>query len=65
MLETDLIESDLELFGSIGMAVYVPCPISTLCIVNVTVPSRSMRMNALGVKGAALLWDHMRRGGRS
>src|SRR5213592_3609193 len=31
-----------------GMDVYVPWPISTLCMINVTRPSRSMRMKAFG-----------------
>src|SRR6266404_362069 len=40
---------------SIDMEVYVPCPISTCGIVNVTDPSLPIRMNALGSKlaGAA------------
>src|SRR2546427_6834052 len=33
-----------------GMDVYVPCPISTLCMISVTRPSRSTRMKALGSK---------------
>jgi hypothetical protein len=33
-----------------GIEVYVPCPISTLCIVNVTTPSGPMRMKELGEK---------------
>src|SRR6266566_7387674 len=32
------------------MDVYVPCPISTLCMTSVTRPSRSTRMKALGSK---------------
>src|SRR5207237_338294 len=35
----------------IDIDVYVPCPISTLCMISVTRPSRSMRMNALGENG--------------
>src|SRR2546423_1861133 len=34
------------------MEVYVPCPISTLCMISVTRPSRSIRMNALGSRAA-------------
>src|ERR1043166_3439512 len=32
------------------MDVYVPCPISTLCMISVTRPSRSTRIKALGSK---------------
>jgi hypothetical protein len=33
-----------------GIEVYVPCPISTLCMIRVTCPSRPMRTKALGAK---------------
>ena len=35
------------------MDVYVPWPISTLCMINVTRPSRSMRMKAFGANPSA------------
>ena len=38
---------------SIGSEVYVPCPISTIGMTNVTLPVRSMRRNASGANGAS------------
>src|SRR5262245_19660757 len=37
-----------------GMEVYVPWPISTLCIMSVTHPARPMRTKALGAKASTL-----------
>src|SRR5437773_8573045 len=37
-----------------GIAVYMPCPISTCPMISVTRPSVPMRMNAFGAKTAAV-----------